>query len=122
MNPQFENNIPIYLQIAEEIKMDIVSGVYKPGERLPSVREWSLQMRVNPNTMQKALSELEDLGLVYTERTNGKFVSLDEKLISRFKKELAEKMSFSFFEQMKKIGFDEKEALLYLESRRGEKE
>ena len=121
MGLDFENNIPIYLQIVEQIKMDIVSGERSPGERLPSVREWSMQLRVNPNTMQKALSELEASGLIYTERTNGKFVTEDEDLILQHRKDLAEQVSRRYLSQMKNIGFDESEAVQYLENRRGEK-
>ena len=70
----FNNERPIYIQLVETIRVQIVSGKLKSGERLPSVRELALTAKVNPNTMQKALAELEDEGLVYTERTNGKFV------------------------------------------------
>ena len=121
MKPGFENNIPIYLQIVEQIKMDIISGDKMPGERLPSVREWSIQNRVNPNTMQKALSELESLGLIYTERTNGKFVTEDKKLILQFRNDFAAKLAKQFFSQMNCIGFDKEEAIKYLENKRGEK-
>ena len=79
----FDNNIPIYIQ---QIKIDIISGKLKPGERLMSVREYALDMKVNPNTMQKALVELEEIGLIFTERTNGKFVTNDQKLINKYKK------------------------------------
>ena len=65
------------------IKVDIISGQLKSGERLPSVRDLALQNKVNPNTMQKALVELEDEGLVYTERTNGKFVTENKELIEK---------------------------------------
>lgn len=121
MKPEFENNMPIYLQIVEQIKMDIISGSKMPGERLPSVREWSLQNRVNPNTMQKALLELESLGLIYTERTNGKFVTEDKDLILRYRNDFAKKLANQFLSQMNCIGFDEKEAIKYLETKRGEK-
>ena len=121
MKSEFENNMPIYLQIVEQIKMDIISGDKMPGERLPSVREWSLQNRVNPNTMQKALSELESLGLIYTERTNGKFVTEDKDLILRYRNDFAAKLAKQFFSQMNCIGFDKEEAIKYLENKRGEK-
>ena len=87
MAPKFDNNIPIYIQLVEQIKIDIISGKITSGERLPSVRDFALQMKVNPNTMQKALQELEDINLIYTERTNGKFVTEDKKLIDKFKKQ-----------------------------------
>ena len=74
----FNNETPIYLQLVEKLKMQIVSGELKQGQRIPSVRELALVARVNPNTMQKALAELESQGLVYTERTNGKFVTQNQ--------------------------------------------
>ena len=77
----FNNDKPIYLQLLENIRIEIVSGILKPGDRLLSVRELALKMKVNPNTLQKALAELENEGLIYTERTNGKFVTNDTNLI-----------------------------------------
>ena len=92
----FDNERPIYVQLVEKIRLEIISGRLKSGERLPSVRELALTARVNPNTMQKALAELEDEGLVYTERTNGKFVTENVELIEKIKNELAkEKVNFA---------------------------
>ena len=85
----FDNNIPIYIQLVEYIKIYLISGVFKSGEKLPSVREFATTFKVNPNTMQKALAELESLELIYTERTNGKYVTKDEKLIEKLKDEYA---------------------------------
>ena len=84
MDAVFNNSVPIYLQIVSEIKKQIVSGKLIPGERIPSVRELALTYKVNPNTMQKALIELEENGLIKTERTNGKFVTEDENIINKF--------------------------------------
>ena len=85
----FDNDRPIYLQLVEYLKLYIVSGKIEPGERLLSVREMALQIQVNPNTVQKALAELESEGLIYTERTNGKFVTNNKNLIKKIKNELA---------------------------------
>ena len=89
MNFIFDNNTPIYLQLVKQLKIHIVSGKLKPGERLPSVRDLSLELKVNPNTLQKALFELEEMGLIFTERTNGKFVTGDSQLIEKYRKEYA---------------------------------
>jgi DNA-binding transcriptional regulator YhcF (GntR family) len=121
MAPIFDNNIPIYLQLVEQIKIDIISGKISFGERLPSVREFAIQMKVNPNTMQKALVELEELGLIYTERTNGKFVTEDKKLINKFKKHYADEISKKYFLSMESIGFTKEEVLEYLETLGGNK-
>lgn len=83
MEFNFNGNTPIYLQIIEIIKLQIIRKELSPGQKLPSVREFSLQFSVNPNTIQKALSQLEEDGLIFTERTNGKFVTLDTEVIKR---------------------------------------
>ena len=115
MNFNFDNNIPIYIQLVEQLKTYIISGKLSPGERLPSVRDLALQTKVNPNTMQKALTELEDLKLVYTERTNGKFVTDNKELIEKIKKELAQEKVNSFLKDMQNIGITYIEALKYLQ-------
>ena len=111
----FENERPIYVQLVEKIRIEIVSGKLKLGQRIPSVRELAINARVNPNTMQKALVELENEGLIYTERTNGKFVTNDEQLIEKLKKELAEEKVNNFMKDMKNIGITYDEVLKYLQ-------
>ena len=84
-----DNDRPIYLQLMERIQMDIISGKYPPGGKLPSVRELALDASVNPNTMQKALSELERSGIVYAQRTSGRFITEDEHMLKELKAQLA---------------------------------
>ena len=117
----FDNERPIYIQLLEKLRIEIVSGKLKPGERLPSVRELALTTRVNPNTMQKALVELENEGLVYTERTNGKFVTDNQELIMKIKKELAEEKVNNYINDMKNIGITYEEAIIYLQELGGNK-
>ena len=88
---------PIFIQIIEKIQMDIISGLYRPGDKLPSVRELAQEASVNPNTMQKALSELERTGLVYSQRTSGRFITEDITMIEKLKSELAKEMVTQFF-------------------------
>lgn len=114
MKFEFDNNIPIYIQLVEQLKIYIVSGKIKSGERLPSVRDLALQTQVNPNTMQKALAELEDLQLVYTERTNGKYVTKDQKLIDKLKLDYVNELSRKYLSSMKDIGFSELDAIEHL--------
>ena len=114
----FDNNRPIYVQLVENIRIQIVSGKLKQGERLPSVRELALIAKVNPNTMQKALAELENEKLVYTERTNGKFVTTDKKLIEKIKRELAIKQVNNYLKCMEDIGITPEEAISYLQEKR----
>ena len=117
----FDNERPIYVQLVEKIRFEIISGRLKSGERLPSVRELALIARVNPNTMQKALVELENEGLVYTERTNGKFVTNNNELIEKIKKELAEEKVNNFLNEMKSIGITYEKAVIYLQELGGNK-
>lgn len=117
----FDNERPIYVQLVEKIRLEIISGRLKLGERLPSVRELALIARVNPNTMQKALVELEDEGLVYTERTNGKFVTENKELIEKIKNELAKEKVNNYLKDMKNIGITYEEALKYLQELGGNK-
>ena len=88
---------------------------------MPSVRDLALQTKVNPNTMQKALVELEELKLVYTERTNGKFVTNDQKLIDKYKKQYADELSNNYFLSMESIGFNIKETINYLKELGGKR-
>lgn len=121
MKLDFDNNTPIYIQLVEQLKIDIISGKLMPGERLLSVREFALKLKVNPNTMQKALQELEELKLIYTERTNGKYVTDDEVLISVFKKKHALELSNKYFLGMEDIGFDKNSTIEYLKSLGGDR-
>lgn len=121
MKFEFDNNIPIYIQLIEQLKIYIISGHIKPGERLPSVRDLALLTKVNPNTMQKALVELEELNLIYTERTNGKFVTNDQKLIDKLRYDYAKELSSKYFESMIKVGFDKEETIKYLKDFGGDK-
>lgn len=102
---------PVYLQIVEKIQIDIVSGIYNAGDKLPSVRDLAATAAVNPNTMQKALTELERTGLVYTNRTSGRFITDDTELLKKAKKDLASMEIAEFLKKMKKFGFTKEEVL-----------
>ena len=115
MELTFDNNIPIYIQLLEYMKIYLISGVFKCGEKLPSVREFSTTFKVNPNTMQKALAELESMNLIYTERTNGKYVTKDQKVIDKLKDEYAVTLAKSYFQGMKRIGLGKADSIKYLE-------
>ena len=86
MSWTLDNDRPIYLQLMERIQRDIIAGVYQPGDKLPSVRDLALEAAVNPNTMQKALSELERSGLVYSQRTSGRFITEDTEMLTQNEK------------------------------------
>lgn len=110
-----DNERPIYLQLMERIQRDIISGVYKAGDRLPSVRDLAMDAAVNPNTMQKALSELERSGLVYSHRTSGRFITDDQPLIRKMREELAGEYVRQFLAQMQDLGFEDNETVEMLE-------
>ncbi len=96
---------PVYAQLVQRIQMQIVSGYYQPGGKLPSVRELASVAAVNPNTMQKAFVELERSGLIITQRTNGRNVTEDTELITNIKQGMAREHMKYFFAKMKELGY-----------------
>lgn len=115
MTLEFKDNRPIYTQLVEQITLKIVSGEYKIGEKLPSVRDLASEATVNPNTMQKALAELERVGLVYSVRTSGRFITQDSNIIKDTQTTLAKDEIKEFLEKMQKIGFDKNRLLTTLQ-------
>ena len=111
MKWNLDSDRPIFLQLIEIIQRDIVSGELKPGEKLPSVRTLAAEASVNPNTVQKAFGELERMGLIYSQRTNGKFITEDEAMIEHAKKEMAQTIISIFLKNMEQLGFTVPEAL-----------
>lgn len=102
---ELEADRPIYAQLVERIQMQIVSGYYPAGGKLPSVRELAAIAAVNPNTMQKAFAELERNGLIVTQRTNGRNVTEDTELIETVRRNLAGELLQTFFSKMKELGY-----------------
>ena len=91
---------PIFVQIIEHLQIDIITGVYKPGDKLPSVRDLAAEAGVNPNTMQKALSDFESTGLVHSERTSGRFITNDDNLIKELRKSLVDVQIEEFWDSL----------------------
>lgn len=108
---ELKSDRPIYSQLMEYIKISIVSGKYKPGAKMPSVRELASEASVNPNTMQKALTELERSGLLFSVRTSGRFITEDSKMIEEMKCNLAKEEIQAFLKKMEEIGFTKEEAI-----------
>lgn len=104
MEWEFKDGVPIYTQIVDQMTMRIASGAYAPGEKLQSVRDLAMEAGVNPNTMQRALAELERRGLVFSERTSGRFVTKDNEILTALHEELAKRCFDEFAEKLKKIG------------------
>ncbi len=105
---------PIYIQLVEQIQAAIISGYYKPGDKLPSVRDLATDATVNPNTMQRALSELEATGLVHSDRTVGRFITSDQDLIKSLRKKEVNKHILEFLDKMQSLGFTKEEILALL--------
>ena len=107
----FENGIPIYLQILGRLRTEIASGAYPPGAKLPAVRELALEAGVNPNTMQRAFAELERDGLVYTQRTSGRFVTEDAEVLKNLRKTLSEDVIEEMCTRLMNLGMSREEIL-----------
>lgn len=105
---KLDSDRPIYTQILEVITIRIITGQYGSGDKLPSVRELAAEAGVNPNTMQKAMAELEKSGLVTTQRTSGRTVTEDRELVQQMQKDMAMKQVSEFVYKMEKLGFDKK--------------
>ena len=103
----FDNDKPIYLQLEEIIKKEIFKGELLPSSKIPSVRDFALKYQVNPNTMQKALQELEEEGFIYTVRTSGKYVTEDKGFILKEKKKLAKNLYQDFINDLKSLGYSD---------------
>ncbi len=117
MSWNLDSDRPIYSQIMEQLKIRIISGFYAPGSKLPSVRELAMEASVNPNTMQKAFSELENTGLIVTMRTSGRFVTEDISMIQNVRTELANEQIQIFLTHMKELGFSIQDILHLLKNK-----
>lgn len=110
----FSNDRPIYIQLVEQLEIFIISGKVKPGEKLPSVRDFALSNKVNPNTMQKALIELEEKNLIYTPSTSGKYVTNDINVINSYKKKYLKNKTNEYLNTLRELGITKEEVMDYL--------
>lgn len=109
MGWNFQNDLPIYTQLVDAIKFSIVSGELLPGARMSTVRDLALEAGVNPNTMQRALQQLEREGLVFSQRSSGRFVTEDVSVIDRARSALAAEYIRRYRDSMASLGFSEDE-------------
>lgn len=114
MSWEFQTDRPIYLQIAEQFVAGILSGEYPAGSRLGSVRDLAASAAVNPNTMQKALAELERMGLLHSNRTSGRFITDDESVIRKLRENLAQEKVTLFLSQMYQMGFQKEDLIQFI--------
>ena len=103
---------PVYIQLVEQLERAVVTGVYPPGERVPAVRDLAAQAQVNPNTMQRALAEMESRGLLVTQRTTGRTVTSDTALIAKTRQALAASLAQDFLAQAKALGLTREDAMI----------
>ncbi len=113
---EFNNNIPIYLQVIERIKQDIVSGKFKPGEKMPSSREYSNELGINFNTVARVYKELEMEEIVFTKRGLGTFITESDKQIEELRYTMAKNRITSFIEGMKQLGYTKKDMIKFIET------
>ncbi len=111
----FQANVPIYLQVMEGLKMKIMNGTLRPGDKIASVREFALELGVNPNTVQRAFIELEREGFIRTERAVGRYVADNQKLIDDCKKQQVKQEVHQFVERMKMLGMSKADIIKYLD-------
>jgi GntR family transcriptional regulator len=114
MQWNFDHDRPIYKQLVEQLQIAIITGQYSALEKLPSVRDLAMESKVNPNTMQKAMQELENLGLVYSKRTSGRYITEDQALIAKIKREMASEKIRQFMTDMKQLNLSRDEVIQYL--------
>ncbi|MDY5210934.1 GntR family transcriptional regulator [Intestinibacter sp.] len=111
MKWQIDNNKPVYIQLVEQLKMKIISGEIELDSKLDSVRSLAAEAMVNPNTMQKALTELEREGFVYSKRTSGRFVTNDKELIDTQRKKLVKENVKKSLETLINLGYTDDEII-----------
>ena len=117
MDKKLKENMPIYVQIMNRVREAIAAGELKPGDKIASVRDLAADFEVNPNTMQRALTELEREGLLLSERTQGRYVASDAKAIGELRKDIARQAAESFRREMAALGFNEEEMMDFFRER-----
>lgn len=115
MDWKLDDSRPIWIQLQEQLTRRILSGWYKAGEKLPSVRDLAAEAGVNPNTMQRALAAMDTEGLTVTNRTSGRTVTMDESILEGMRIQLAEKIIAQFYESVEELGYTKEQALELLE-------
>ena len=117
MDKKLKENMPIYVQIMNRVREAIAAGELKPGDKIASVRDLAADFEVNPNTMQRALTELEREGLLLPERPQGRYVTSDAKAIEELRKDIARQAADSFRREMAALGFNEEEMMDFFRER-----
>ena len=114
---EYNNNLPIYLQVINQIKKDMIQGRLPMGEKLPSTRELAVQYQINPNTAARVYQEMEQAGMCCTKRGLGTFVTEDVEVIKTMKEEMAKELLDGFVKEMTELGFSKEELIKIIEAR-----
>lgn len=120
MSWDLNNNCPIYMQVLDIIRLKIITGEYKPGDKLPSIRDLAVESSVNPNTIQKAIFILEQSGLIIPQRTVGKFITEDTNMINKAKNEIANKTIIEFIKKFEVLGITKDELIEKIKNVKGD--
>ena len=114
---EYNNNLPIYLQVINQIKKDMIQGRLPMGEKLPSTRELAVQYQINPNTAVRVYKEMEQSGMCFTKRGLGTFVTENVEVITKMKEEMAGELLENFVQEMQDLGFTKEELITIIEKR-----
>lgn len=115
MSWELKNGRPIYTQLLEQIEQKIISGEYEKGSKLPSVRELASEAAVNPNTMQRAMAELENRGLIITNRTAGRVVTEDESILIQIRESRAKDFTKDYMSKMSELKYSKDEIINFIQ-------
>lgn len=114
---EFNNTMPIYVQVIRSIKKDMIHGRLNLGDKLPSARDLAIQYQINPNTVSRIYRELELMELCFTKRGIGTYVTEDESKLSVIRKEMADEVVMAFLQEMKELGFTKDELTKIIEEK-----
>lgn len=112
---EFNNSVPIYLQVIYKIKEDIISGTLKPGDKMPSTRELAKKLSINPNTAARVYKEMERDNLCFTKRGLGTFITESNEKVESIREEMSEKLIYDFVTGMLQLGFNYEQMVLFIE-------
>ncbi|EAC5507591.1 TPA: GntR family transcriptional regulator [Listeria innocua] len=111
---KFDDSKPIYKQIVHYIHTEIVTGIYKAGDKLLSVRELATKLEVNPTTIQRAYAELEEAGIIFTVRGTGKYLTEDKRRMEQLENDIAKQLTENFISEMSKLGINKEKIIAWV--------
>lgn len=119
---EFNNSIPIYVQVINKFKSDIITGRIQMGEKLPSTRDLAKELGINPNTATRIYRDLESMGICYKKRGLGTFITESEEVIKKIKKERGRQLINDFYNSMSKLNYTVDDMIDLLREKEQEKQ